>query len=418
MSNLPQELVDMVIDNVDLPKDLKALALVSRPFVAGTQARIFRHLTLSSDTGTDLFKRESSGTLSRLSAILSQSQHLGAYAGTDLFKRESSGTLPRLSAILSQSPHLGAYVRDLHINLDLGRSDIHVLLAPTLQLLRGVSRTAITYIRGCHWSWSSWTDEMRAALINLLCLPSMRSLALDRCTDVPAAIIRHAMASYEEVVLKVSGIDFHPVEFVRPGHGKSLKRLVLLIAYRAEDNLDFHDLMVSAELTASSAHLKHLDVEVLDDVDLITKHAVSVENLTINCYSFPEFALPANPALRSVTINAHPRMEVVYTLREVIRFIPRLPSAAPELEFLAISICGIVRNVWRSATLPPSSDADDALMELPNLRNIRFSVGCEAPEFEERLRAALPRTVAAGLLSFPTDIEPPDRWDTTAFFSQ
>ncbi|KAJ7022141.1 hypothetical protein C8F04DRAFT_1402503 [Mycena alexandri] len=386
MSNLSQELVDMVIDNVDLPKDLEALSLVSRPFVAGTQARIFRHLTLSSDTGTGLFKR--------------------------------SGTLPKLSAILSRSPHLGAYVRDLHINLDLGRSDIHVLLAPTLQLLKGVSRTAITYIRGCHWSWSSWTDEMRAALIDLLCLPTMRFLALVRCTDVPATIIRHAMASYEEVVLEVSGIDFHAVEFVRPSHGKSLKRLVLLLDYRAEDNPDFHDLMVSAELTASSAHLKHLDVDLLDDVDLVTKHAVSAEIFTMNCYYFPEFALPANPALRSVNINAHPRMEVIYTLREVLRFIARLPSAAPKLEFLAISIFGFGRDTWRSVSLPPSSDADDALMELLNLRNMRFSVGRKAPEFEERLMAALPRTVAAGRLLFPTDIEPPDRWDTTAFFSQ
>ncbi|KAJ6566114.1 hypothetical protein B0H19DRAFT_1066459 [Mycena capillaripes] len=211
MSNLPQELVDLVIDNVDLPKDLEALALVSHPFVAGTQARIFRHLTLSSDTGTGLFKR--------------------------------SGTLPRLSGILSQSPNLGTYVRNLHINLNLGRSDIHVLLAPTLQLLRRVSRTAITYIRGCHWSWSSWTDEMRAALLDLFCLPTMRFLALVRCTNVPATIIRHAMASYEEVALEVSGIDFHPVGFVRPDHGKSLKRLVLLLDYRAENNLGFHDLM-------------------------------------------------------------------------------------------------------------------------------------------------------------------------------
>ncbi|KAF8143787.1 hypothetical protein K438DRAFT_1993519 [Mycena galopus ATCC 62051] len=385
MSNLPQELVDMVIDNVNLPEDLEALALVSRPFVAGVQERIFRHLTLSSDTDTGLAK--------------------------------GSGTLPKLSGILSQSPHLGAYVRDLHINLDLGSSDIHVLLASTLQLLRGVSRTAITYIRGCHWSWSWWTDEMRAALIHLLCLPTMRFLALIRCTNVPATIIRHAMASYEEVALEVSGVDLHPVEFVRPGHGKSLKRLVLLLDYRAGHNLDFHDLMVSAEVTAASAHLKHLDVDLLDDVDLVTKHAVLAENLTISCYSFPEFALPANPALRSVTIDAHPRMEVIYTLREVLRFIARLPSAAPKLEFLAISIFGF-EDIWRSATLPPSSDADDALMELPNLRNMRFSVGCEAPEFEERLRAALPRTVAAGLVSFPTDIEPPDRWDTTAFFSQ
>ncbi|KAJ7257384.1 hypothetical protein C8J57DRAFT_1235101 [Mycena rebaudengoi] len=221
-----------------------------------------------------------------------------------------------------------------------------------------------------------------------------------------------------EVALEVSDIDFHPVEFVRPGHAKSLKRLVLLLDYRAEDNLDFHDLMVSAELTASSAHLKHLDVNLLDDVDLITKHAVSAENLTIHCYYFPEFVLPANPALRSVTIDAYPRMGVIYTLHEVLRFIARLSSAAPKLEFLAISIFGFDRETWRSETLPPSSDADDALMELPNLRNMRFSVGCEAPEFEEGLRAALPRSVAAGLLSFPTDIEPPDRWDTTAFFSQ
>ncbi|KAJ7456035.1 hypothetical protein B0H11DRAFT_2066641 [Mycena galericulata] len=389
MSNLPQELVDVVIDNVDLPEDLKALALVSRPFVAGTQARIFRHLTLSSDTG-----------------------------GDGLFMIKRPGTLSRLSAILSQSPHLGAYVRDLHINLDLGKSDVHVLLAPTLQLLTRVSRTAITYNRGCHWSWSSWTDEMRAALIDLLCLPTMRSLALVRCTDVPATIIRHAMASYEEVVLEVSGIDFHPVEFVRPGHGKLLKRLVLLLEYRVEDNPDFHDLMVSAELTASSVHLKHLDVLIHDDVDLITKHAVSVEILTINCYYFPELALPANPALRSLTIDAHPRMSVIDTLREALRFIARLPSAAPKLEFLAISIFEFHRDAWKSETVPPSSDVDDALMELPNLRNMCFSVGCEAPEFEEQLRAALPRTVAAGLLSFPTDNESPDRWDTTAFFSQ
>lgn len=235
----------MVTDNVEVVEDLKALALVSHTFVAGAQSRCFRHLTLEPNT------------------------------------------LPKLSAMLSGSPHIGAYVRDLHMNLDIGKSEIHVPLARTLSLLSGVRRTAIAYgdQLGCHWCWSSWAEEMQAALIALLCLPTMRTLTLVRCTDVPVAIIRHAMASYEEVVLQVSHIDLHPIKFVRPGDGKSLKHLELL-DYDAEQNLDFHNLMLSAEVTNSSVHLKHLDIILLREGmnELFAKYAVSVESLTINSF--------------------------------------------------------------------------------------------------------------------------------------
>jgi hypothetical protein len=109
-------------------------------------------------------------------------------------------------------------------------------------------------------------------------------------------------------------------------------------------------------------------------------------------------------------------MGLEFTLDAMLRFIARLPSAAPNLELLTISIPELGEETWRTQTIPPSSDTvDDALMKLPNLREMCFCVGCEATEFEGRLSAKLPRTIAAGLFSFST-IESEQQWNTTTYF--
>lgn len=244
MFHLAPELVDLIVDNVEASEDLKALSLVCRTFVPNIQWRIFRRLTLASDT------------------------------------------LPRLSVVLSASPHIGAYVRDLHINLNIGNSQIHAPLARTLRLLSRVNRVAISTADWQFWYWNSCPKELHTALISLMSLPTMRCLALVRCCGVPAALIRHAIGAYKEVVLQVADIDFkRKLKFVPSGNGESLRRLVLP-DYSPVETPDFHTLMLSDEVKASSTHLQHLEMviplrnfEGLDDV--IVKHAASLQRLTL-----------------------------------------------------------------------------------------------------------------------------------------
>jgi hypothetical protein len=99
---LPAELVDLIIDNVDAHEDLKNLIPVSRIFLFVGQCSLFRYLTLEAHVVVQLFP------------------------------------------VLFQSPHVTFYVRDLHIGLQLNKSEIHVLLAKTLRLLIGVKRLAIS----------------------------------------------------------------------------------------------------------------------------------------------------------------------------------------------------------------------------------------------------------------------------------
>ncbi|KAJ7930841.1 hypothetical protein B0H13DRAFT_875725 [Mycena leptocephala] len=353
MFHLAPELVDLIVDNVEASEDLKALSLVCRTFVPNIQWRIFRRLTLASDT------------------------------------------LPRLSVVFSASPHIGAYVRDLHINLNIGNSQIHAPLARTLRLLSRVNRVAISTVDWQFWYWNSCPKELHTALISLMSLPTMRCLALVRCCGVPAALIRHAIGAYKEVVLQVADIDFkRKLKFVPSGNGESLRHLVLP-DYSPVETPDFHTLMLSDEVKASSTHLQHLEMviplrnfEGLDDV--IVKHAASLQRLTL-VYPYsqhpPIVQLPVLPRLRFLTLRA-----LVPLISGVpgcmMHIMDQLSSLAPGVEVLTFTL-STPHNASTWLLLRPDISRL-TLTGLPRLREICFSL-CSGDSWHSHLFETEPR---------------------------
>ncbi|KAJ7773630.1 hypothetical protein DFH07DRAFT_767579 [Mycena maculata] len=106
--------------------------------------------------------------------------------------------------------------------------------------------------------------------ISLLSLPTLRPL--DRCCGVPAALLRHALASLDEVALqvRVDDIDFgRNIKFVKPSASGSLVRLV--VNYSPFQVPDFHSLVLNS-------HPKHLELVLPAQMfrgleEVVLKHA-------------------------------------------------------------------------------------------------------------------------------------------------
>ncbi|KAF7377192.1 hypothetical protein MSAN_00138700 [Mycena sanguinolenta] len=395
MFHLPQEIVDLILDEIDAQADLKTLTLLSRTFVVPGQSRLFRTLTLA------------------------------------------TGTMVRLSDHLSQSPHIGPYVRDLYLNLHVRPDDIQAPLAQAIQLLSKVNRVTISALSGqpwLFWSWNACSKELQTALISLFSLPTMRSLALVRCCGLPAALISHAIACYEEVILQVTDIDVKPeIVFGKRSEAKPLRHLVLL-DYSPAATPDVHALLLRPEAKAASAHLQHLELafptplRARDGFDVIPDYAPSLQQLTVTFYrsafyvtiahsfsGFPQVKLPALPQLR--TLNLRGQVSSFSSVPDsLLLFIAGLWSLTPKLELLDIDLGGITESLPNA---PSASAADEALMRLPHLREVRFTMAVTSSTFYpdkhqicSEIRACLPRANAAGILSFPESIpKQPTQWD-------
>ncbi|KAJ7343913.1 hypothetical protein DFH08DRAFT_937694 [Mycena albidolilacea] len=363
MFPLPAELVDLIIDNVDAHEDLKTLILVSHTFLSAGQWRLFRCLTLGANT------------------------------------------VAQLSEVLSQSPHLASYVRDLHISLRLNQSENHVPLVNILRLLIGVKRVAISGEDWQFWFWTAWPTELRAAIISLLSLPAMHSLAVIRCCGVPAALLWHAFACYKEVVLQIGDLDLAlKVKFGKSCEPKSLDHLVL-IEGSSTDTPDVHTFFLSPAVNSASAHLQHLEIALpsrqhADSLEIVSKYAASLQHLTISFFwDLPPTNLPVLPRLRTLNFRAS-----VVRLGGTLRLLmTQLPSIAPRLELLGITLTSNIPNY--PGEYPVITAADDALASLAqkNLREVRLTVDCidlDAKRFGAEIKEKLPRTDATGILSF------------------
>ncbi|KAJ6452784.1 hypothetical protein C8R45DRAFT_1193487 [Mycena sanguinolenta] len=384
MLHLPQEIVDLILDEIDAQADVKTLTLVSRTFVVPGQCRLFRTLTLATDT------------------------------------------VVGLSDNLSQSPHIGQYVRDIYLNLHVRPHNIQAPLAQAIQLLTEVYRVTIFALVGqpwLFWSWNACSKELQTALISLFSLPTIRSLALVRCCGLPAVLISHALACYEEVILQVTDIDVKSeISFEKRCESEPLRYLVLL-DYSPAATPKVHALLRQPEVKAASAHLQHLKVvlptplRARDGFKIISEYAPSLQQLTITfdrtalyktSYSdIPQIYLPALPQLRSPNVQAHVA-SFAGVPDSLLLFIAGLSSLTPKLEFLCIDLNGLTGSVLNA---PAASAADRALMRLYHLREVRFAVAVSSSAFHtdqcavhSEIRGSLPRANAAGILSLPENI--------------
>ncbi|KAF7377209.1 hypothetical protein MSAN_00140600 [Mycena sanguinolenta] len=390
MFHLPVELVGLILDEIDEHTDLKTLTLVSRTFAGPSQYRLFRSMTLAMDT------------------------------------------VVGLSNILSQSPHIGPYVHDLHININILSGGIQASLAPAIRPLSKVRHVTISALRGqpwLFWSWNACSKDLKTALISLLSLPTIHSLALVRCCGVPAALISHAISCYENVILQVADLDVakRKINFGKPREPNPLKHLVLL-DYSPAVTPDVHAVLLRPEVKAAAAHLQHLKItlplplQARDGLHIISEYAPSLQQLTIEFYrdafrdtlsrALTQINLPALPRLRSLNLRASIPLHVGIP-DPLLLLIASLSALTPNLEFFNIDLTVIP---FRAPNRPKAQDpsalaADEALvcLRLAHLREVRLmvAIGPEASYYSQgilhvrsKIQDILPRANAAAILSF------------------
>ncbi|KAF7354270.1 hypothetical protein MVEN_01115000 [Mycena venus] len=373
MPVLPQELIDAILAELAGPaahRTLKACSLVARSFVTASQRGLFRFLTLTSKT------------------------------------------VGIVSTRFSDRPHLALYVRDLHVDIHMNTKLYQTPLLKTFQLLKKVQRLAISSYSWQTWdSWASFSDEFRETFLSLLKLPSLRCFALTRCRGVPIGLIRHALTSYKEVGLLVTGIDVHQeIELPSSAPGENGKSLThLLLNYAPAQNAAFHSLMVGDEITASLTHLRHLELAVpvqgsLGGLEVIaSKYSSSLQHLVINFWQRHDHPinLPSLPSLEILTLKASVgRLRIPVA---ILSTMISLPSCTPHLEILNIIVDAEYDGSGKVVDQYNVCEVETALENLPRLREVNWGIfSDDVVAFEERVQRVLPCASAAGLFSFST----------------
>ncbi|KAF8192721.1 hypothetical protein K438DRAFT_1829533 [Mycena galopus ATCC 62051] len=359
MVELPQELIDKIIQYVSISSDvhrhhlfcsgtscsgisranLKACALVCSTFLAPSQRCLFGSLNLRGQTD--------------------------AVTG------------------LAQRPHLSSYVRDLHI--DLGPKTDSVL-GTILPLFTGVCRLVLalrrqprsTTLFGSPWTVGPFSDSLRIALLPLFHLPTLCCLGLLNCRDVPASFIRTAFLSCKEVALQ----NIHIYEDSSPQHpeGKAfLDRLIL--RFPSKDGALLHLIMHGApSLLEVDTHYLELLVQAQKSLggQWMDGAGAFLRTLVVNFRDSLDHPidLPTLPGVRSLKLRAS-----TFTLQlpfAICSTIAHLPAHMPNLEMLAV----VVDATFAADPKTPRYYAQmkDGLKELPYLREVHFRTSFQCAE--------------------------------------
>ncbi|KAJ7670919.1 hypothetical protein DFH06DRAFT_143388 [Mycena polygramma] len=342
MADLPQELIDAIVEEVDDENDLPACSLAARAFVDPSQRRLFRSLSLRWDLGWD--------------------------------------SLDRALAFLHQFPHLVPHVRDVSLDIPMDSKNQETLEA----ILRMLGNIEHLVIEGRGARWQQVTTALGFAIYDILSMPSLQQLHIFRIDDIPASLVLHAASSL--CVLSLYSVDVRtsqlPLDIgpLRLGSFSLpfwptcqflLRRCPFLLAARAlrklavyVDEQGHHRTLTAA----SSSHLRHLELE---------------------CRAFLiPLDLPHLPSLHTMSLSftvseSTPR---VWILPALLRpTITALPAVAPNLDTLILTVL-IPRDKclpWRDrSALPFFADTYSSptyKQHLPRLRKINCVLGYADP---------------------------------------
>jgi hypothetical protein len=152
---VPQEIIDMIVDNVEDISSFKACSLVCWAFVPISRTHIFHTVSLD---------------------MLNNAPH-------------------KLYAMLMRSPYIALYVRDLTIyrasDTDLWMEQGSPLPA-VLAILEHVTRFSIF---GCWGDWANVPPRLAAAILRTASLPRLDRLHILTVDNVPPALLQCALAA-------------------------------------------------------------------------------------------------------------------------------------------------------------------------------------------------------------------------------
>ncbi|KAF7354109.1 hypothetical protein MVEN_01098300 [Mycena venus] len=367
MVELAQELIDAIIDEVAATdqycqrpdrKSLQACALASPAFLASSQRRLFQSLAV---------------------------------------KTEWRGMVDAFSA----APHLASYARDVYLDFTPLQSGDDILMARLFTLLCGVERLVIST-----WGTFQW-DSFDGVLSSMLALPSLRCFGFTYCDGVPASLIRHALSSYEEVVLMHVGISANNLALPQPPRDVDRRNASLKHLAVSPHAASISDTLVLIRDDPSLQHIEHLELclskqGTLDGFEeIVLKCSDSLQHLVINFSKLHDdpIDLPCIPNLRFLTLKASVRkLRLPWSFQDIMA---TLPQRMPHLEVLTITIDAEFEDYWTDRTHRP--DVDEALKKLLGLRDVHFSISTGYPkelEFHGGIAEKLPMASGAGLVSF------------------
>ncbi|KAJ7753300.1 hypothetical protein B0H14DRAFT_3601050 [Mycena olivaceomarginata] len=384
MPDLPQELVDAIVDEVPV-SSLAACSLTAPAFVVSSQRRLFRWMSL---------------------------HQIPSYE--------------RAAHLLAASPHLGPYFRYLALDIT-GIPKDYAALKAILNVLSGLEY--LTVLGDSPTAATSNQMAQNSCLIQLLSLPTLRCLGFQDLRDIPSSLISRALSSCEEVSL------------VRVSIADEWDDLALVDEMPAPGDL-WH-LGVRADLfeTIMPFILHPKRIELLRQLErfsvafppipeslqpsfkkFLVACSDTLEHLKIELEEPPTY-LPTLPSLGLLELF----LDVEYTktpavLHSIIS--GTLPST-PHLEVLVIAILDRPdgphrpsRQQWTGNRLAEWADLDSTLMDVPSLCEVEFSLRAFNNTDQERytafiayIEAHLPRSFDAGLLGFtyfPTYQHPMD----------
>ncbi|KAJ7142414.1 hypothetical protein C8R44DRAFT_974178 [Mycena epipterygia] len=282
--SIPHELIAAIIDELHLDRaSLKACSLAAIAFCSPSQRYLFSSMWLHREN----WQFYTAGQ---------QALHRGTAT--------PSGTMRRVSALLTDSPHLASYVRDLTIDLpDSADEDI-----PLERVLKAVTNVERFVISGLNARWDELSLPLTSTILDVLARPALERLHLLNMRNVPAPVIFRALSSMRVLSIHNTSFDEDDSEEESPEITRNptplpLEHLML------STGLTYTYALILAPHAPKLTNVKQLFLRV--DMNarslaerLLSAIAGTLEHLEVDCgeLSTPIY-LPHLPHLRSLTLR-------------------------------------------------------------------------------------------------------------------
>ncbi|KAJ6526480.1 hypothetical protein DFH09DRAFT_1187681 [Mycena vulgaris] len=273
MTDLAQELLELIIQQVEDTKTLKACSLASSCLTGSSQRILLRRLALrATGSGKDAEPRTNYIAASRL---------------------------------LRKSPHIIAYVTDLDIdNLPIVATDLELeCFRQVINILHQVQRCNISKIR-----WAERVSGIDCILVDYLAGHNLSSLGIRGVEDIPLGVFLRLITSAPTLSffsVHVAETNPPPPELPNP---QSIDELILTGGLRAVISI-----LCRPQFAAHISKLRRLRIPIVDGVGLIRAAGPTLEHISLDCSALPKnrsnkqapfFGPPlALPSLRSVEMD-------------------------------------------------------------------------------------------------------------------
>ncbi|KAJ7134025.1 hypothetical protein C8R43DRAFT_1022216 [Mycena crocata] len=353
---IPQELVEVIVDEVHDESSLKACALVSSCFLSASQRNLFRSLTLD------------------------------------------TGRTPEWCNRLAESPHIALHISALAIQLD------HLFIdgAPGLEeLLDKLDNVRRCTIRGS--STHTWKAMITVTqpLLKFIQRQIFSELHLLYILELPRSTLAFLLSSAARLSFYYVTVDPQNTGTVHPPPRTQNPKTVLL----ADDAEKLLDIFTSPEFLPHVANLRQLGLSPFHDekYNAVFASATMLERIRFNCrFNCIVFPLPTHPTLRFVDIIINLGLDS----RLLQSFITLLDSASISLVEISVTF-NAGYSTSRTPLQPPTMAALSAMLpgnrtDLPRIRwRIPVEIGAAAlRDFTPAMQLALPAWHAQGKLVF------------------